>query len=320
MLALLLLGSVFAWPSCNNVTSCYAQVNGTRGLHKLVGTLANGGVGYSFTTDDCMKGLIGISDTCECQNTTMWGSQSTPKFCYSSGDWAKQQSTDDHPYCSNQDGLNTFSLFNSTDYTRCKCFDPVSGNQETATLKEPVCKKGRSKYTPCVSTDGTGDNAAVLAPYTGETLKALFDISGDPSVAFPRCQCGTDECYNIPSGPHGSDVRPYCQADISSCSEYKVCPTGVFSPKDTFDQQECACGYHDNCYAGTKCETTEIDGIKRFACTLDGRSSNFELLLKQMFGAAFMVFVFSIMSLICMTCVMLFSILTCFKLCRDHPF
>jgi len=174
MLALI-LGLVSAsvpLQQCNNVTSCFLQVNGTRPLIKLIGSLPNGGVGHTFTTADCMLGLIAIDENCQCQNATLYGSSYNPSFCYSSGDWAKTQDITIYvSFCKNQNGLNTFSLLNSTFYTRCKCFDPASGSEETATIDRPVCKKGKSSYKPCASTDGTGDNAAVLAKYTGATLK-----------------------------------------------------------------------------------------------------------------------------------------------------
>jgi len=315
MLALL-LGLVSAYPQCNNVTSCFLQVNGTRPLTKLIGTLPNGGVGHTFTTADCMLGLIGIDEVCECQNTTMWGSSWNVKFCYSSGDWAKKQSTESGSFCKNQNGLNTFSLLNSTFYTRCKCFDPVSGSSEWANIEEPVCNEGKSNYKPCTSTDGTGDNAAVLAKITGANLKAIMDLNPywwDSSKAFPKCACGSDECRSSPDATmYGPEEKPYCQADIGHCSRFKICPKGVFEPKDTFADQECACGFN-YCYAGTKCESKVIDGIKEFVCTLDGGSSNLGLQVKQMIGSATMSFVFCIVAFVCLLIIMLFSILACCK-------
>jgi len=316
MLALL-LGSVLAYPSCDNVTSCLLQVNGSRPLIKLVGTLPLGGVGYSFSTTDCMRGLIAIDETCQCQNTTMWGSTWQPKYCYSSGNWAQQQSTHSRHYCKNQNGVNTFSLLNSTSYTQCECFDPLTGSSATASIEEPVCKDGQKQYKPCSSTDGTGDNADVLAKYTGATLKAIMDLNtyhwNPASTHFPKCACGTEECRASPAlSFQSAEEERYCQADISSCSRFAICPKGVFVPKNKFAQQECACGY-STCYTGTKCESKVIDGIKEFVCTLDGKSSNILLLVKQMFGAASMTFVFGIVAFVFMLCIIVFSVLTCCK-------
>jgi len=315
MLALL-LGSVLAYNSCDNVTSCFLQVNGTRPLIKLVGTLPLGGVGFAFTTTDCMRGLIAIDENCQCQNTTMWGSTGNPSYCYSSGNWAQSQKTSTRSFCKNQNGVNTFSLLNSTSYTQCECFDPVTGSSDIASIKEPFCKEGQKNYKPCTSTDGTGDNAVILAKYTGDTLKAIMDLNPwyyDPTSAFPKCACGTNDCRASPViGYQRPEKERYCQADISECSRFKICPKGVFVPKDKFAQQECACGYRQ-CYTGTKCESKVIDGLKTFACTLDGKSSNLGLLIKQMFGSASMAFVFCVVAFVFMLCIILFSILTCCK-------
>jgi len=319
MLALI-LGLVSAsvpLQQCNNVTSCFLQVNGTRPLIKLIGSLPNGGVGHTFTTADCMLGLIAIDENCQCQNATLYGSSYNPSFCYSSGDWAKTQDITNYvSFCKNQNGLNTFSLLNSTFYTQCKCFDPASGSEETATIERPVCKKGKSSYKPCASTDGTGDNAAVLAKYTGATLKAIMDLnqwSWSPSKAFPKCACGSEDCRSSPETEmEGAEDNRYCQADISHCSRFKICPKGVFEPKDTFADQECACGF-GTCYAGTKCESKVIDGIKEFVCTLEGKSSNLGLQVKQMIGSATLTFVFGLMAFIFLLLIMLFSILACCK-------
>jgi len=315
MLALL-LGSVLAYNSCDNVTSCFLQVNGTRPLIKLVGTLPLGGVGYAFTTADCMRGLIALDEMCECQNTTMWASAGNPQYCYSSGNWAQNQKTHSSHFCKNQNGVNTFSLLNSTLYTSCECFDPVTGSSATATIKEPVCKEGTKNYKPCTSTDGTGDNAAILAKYTGNTMKAIMDLSPwyyDPTSAFPKCACGTNNCRAMPEMSfRGAEDEQYCQADINKCSRFKTCPKGVFEPKDKFAQQECQCGFR-KCYAGTKCESKVIDGIKTFACTLDGKSSNLGLLIKQMSGSASTTFIFGVVAFVLMLGIIIFSILTCCK-------
>jgi len=317
MLALL-LGSVLAYQQCNNVTSCLLQVNGTRPLIKLVGTLPLGGVGYAFTTTDCMRGLIALDEPCQCQNSTLWAtSGSNSYYCYSSGNWAlRDYAYSTMHFCKNQNGINTFSLLNSSTHTQCACFDPVSGNLGTATIKEPVCKEGYSQHKPCPSTDGTGDNAAVLGKYTGATLKAILDLSPwyyNPMDAFPKCACGSEDCTASPAlGYYGADDRPYCQADINHCSEYKICPKGVFTPKDKFAQQKCECGF-DSCYAGTKCESKVIDGLKEFVCTLGGQSSNLGLMVKRMAGSATMGFVFAIVAFVFLIFIMLFSTLTCCK-------
>jgi len=315
MLALL-LGSVLAFQQCDNVTSCFMQVNGSRPLIRLIGTLPLGGVGYAFTTTDCMRGLIGLDEPCQCQNETMHASENDISFCYSSGHWGLKFSGSQMHYCKNQNGLNTFSLLNSTSYTQCQCFDPVSGTSEQASIKEPVCKEGRAQYKPCPSTDGTGDNAIVLAKYTGETLKAIMDLNPwyyDPTSPFPKCQCGTESCINRPEiGYYGEEDQPYCQAEINHCSHLKVCPKDVFVPKDTFAPQACSCGT-DSCYAGTKCESKVIDGIKKFVCTLRGRSSSLSLMVKGMYGSAGLAFIFSLIAFVLMLCIMVFSTLTCCK-------
>jgi len=316
MLALL-LGSVLAYPSCDNVTSCFVQVNGSRPLIQLVGTLPLGGVGYALSTTDCMRGLVAIDETCQCQNETMWGAAWAPKYCYSSGNWAQKQSTNMRHFCKNQNGVNTFSLLNSTSYTQCECFDPLTGSSATASISQPVCKDGQKYYKPCSSTDGTGDNADVLTKYTGATLKAVMDLNpwhyNPMSTHFPKCACGTEECRATPEvGFSPAEEERYCQADISSCSRFAICPKGVFTPNSNFAPQECACGYR-TCYTGTKCESKVIDGIKEFVCTLNGRSSNIMLLVKQMFGNCSMTFVFGIVAFVFMLCIMVFSILTCCK-------
>jgi len=313
MLALL-LGSVLAYQQCNNVTSCFLQVNGSRPLIKLVGTLPLGGFGYAFTTTDCMRGLIALDENCECQNSTLSASGSTGYYCYSSGNWAQKdaRSYGEH-FCKNQNGINTFSLLNSSSHTQCKCFDPISGRTATASITEPVCKEGDSQHKPCPSTDGTGDNALVLAKLTGATLKAVLDLSPwyyNPADAFPRCSCGTTDCRASPAiGTSGGEDRPYCQAEINHCSKYKICPKGVFTPKDKFAQQNCECG-ESSCYAGTKCESKVIDGLKQFVCTLEGRSSNFGFLVKTMAGSAGLGFVFALVAFVFMICLIIFSTLT----------
>lgn len=303
MLALL-LGLVLAYELCDKVPSCTLQVNGTRPRASIISTMPNGGVGRTFTTTDCIRGLVGITEPCQCQNSTMWRN---PGFCYFSGNYSQISSTDSNHFCTNQNGINTFSMWNSTAYYSCWCFDATTGTRSMATFMQPVCKAGSAEHVPC-STDGKNDNAALLAKYTGKERAALVSMGIARSSHFRMCQCGRHYCA-------ASEEREYCQSEIQYCAKYPSCEIGkVFNPTDVF-QTDCQCGYF-TCGVGEKCETKDIHGFKKYVCTYNGGSSNVVFLLKTASQGVALAFVFSLIAFVCLILVIVFWILTCMKVNR----
>lgn len=317
MLALL-LGLVLAYETCDNVDSCLAQVNGTRPLHRLIGTMPNGGLGQTFTKTDCLRGLIALSDNCECKNTTIHASSDSPKYCYFTGDYSKASSNGDNIYCKEQNGLNVFSLTNDSSYMQCICFDSDGpsqyyGSTEEATILKPICKKGEAKYKPC-STDGTDDNAALLAPITGNLLGDLMNADlihdGPNDGAFPSCQCGRSSCQLDSHDIAWSST--YCQIETEICSRYPACEEGkVFKPADLFNQK-CQCGYTE-CEVDEKCQTEETDGYKKFVCTYKGGVASGIDMVKAIHGAGTLTVVFGSISFSCLGLVVIIWICTCLK-------
>jgi len=305
MLALL-LGLVLGYKLCDEVDSCTLQVNGTRPRSAIISTMPNGGHGHAWTTTDCIRGLIGITEPCQCQNSTLWGN---PGFCYFSGNYSQSSSQQSTHFCKNQNGQNTFSTTNSSAYMGCYCFDPTTGRQQMATFVQPVCKEGNAKHIPC-STDGKNDNAALLKAYTGDDQRVLNMLTLPKSLHFGICQCGAHYC----SAPEG---RRFCQIDFATgyCSETPACEVGkVFAPKDIF-QTACTCGIFQ-CGVNEKCEMKVIDGIKNWVCTYNGESSSLSFLLKSFTGAMSLAFVFSLIAFVFVILVILFWILTCLKVNR----
>jgi len=306
MLALLLgivLGLHDGYKLCDEVPSCLLQVNGTRPRSSIISTMPNGGHGHTWTKQDCIRGLIGITEPCQCQNTTMW---QNPGFCYFSGNYSQVSSQDSTHFCKNQNGQNTFTTLNSSHYLGCYCFEPTDGTKEMATFIQPVCKEGKAKHIPC-STDGKNDNAALLKAYVGADRAALNMLNIPKSEHFGRCQCGRDSCRGPGEG--------YCQYDLEWCSDVPACEVGkVFEPTDLF-QPRCACGYH-MCGGKEKCEAEVIDGITKNVCTYQGQSSSLSFLLKSFTGAMGLAFVFELIAFICLMLVILFWILTCLKVNR----
>jgi len=309
MLALL-LGIVLAFELCDKVPSCTLQVNGTRPLAAIISTLPNGGAGRTFTTTDCIRGLVGITETCKCKNQTMSpsGMPGMPGYCYFSGNYSQHASTDSMThFCSNQNGINTFSHLNSSMYWGCYCYDVITGMKSMATFVAPVCKAGFAEHVPC-STDGKNDNAAVLAKVTPAEVKALVTVGVPKRDHFRACQCGRHYCS-------ASEDRQYCQSEIEYCTQYPSCEVGkVFNPTDIF-QQYCQCGYF-TCGLGEKCETKDIDGVKKYVCTFNGGSSNGIFFIKTTFGAMMLAFIFSIIAFVCLIIIIVFWILTCLKVNR----
>jgi len=327
MLALL-LGIVLAYELCDKVDSCTLQVNGTRPRASIIATLPNGGVGHTFTTTDCIRGLIGITEPCQCQNSTSW---SNPGFCYFSGNYSQTSSTDSRQFCKNQDGINTFSMWNISIPSHgwpwyCHCFDPITGTKNTASFDKPVCKAGQALYMPC-STDGKNDNAALLAKYTGKEAAALNHMGISRTSHYRTCQCEHNTCA-------ANENRHYCQSDIGVCTEDPSCEVDkVFAPTkddaqgqrmsragasnlnlDKF-QEHCQCGYY-SCGVGEMCQTEVIDGFKKYVCTYNGGSSSVSLMIKQFHGAMGLAFVFSLIAFVCLIVVIVFWILTCLKVNR----
>jgi len=307
MLALL-LGLVLAYELCDQVPSCTLQVNGTLPKAAIIATLPNGGAGHTFTTTDCIRGLIGITEPCQCQNDTMW---SSPGFCYFSGNYSQHSSGDSTHFCKNQNGMNTFSMWNSSASGgwpwNCHCFDPTTGNKNVANFVRPVCKDGQAEHVPC-STDGKNDNAALLAKYTGKEQAALVTMGIPRRDHFRTCQCGGHTCAI-------NEDRQYCQSEQEYCADVPSCDEGkVFEPTDNF-QKECLCGYH-HCAVGDKCQTKVIDGIKKYVCTLNGGSSSAVFLIKRFHGAMGLVTIFSIIAFVCLIGTIVFWILTCLKVKR----
>jgi hypothetical protein len=305
MLALL-LGIVLGYKLCDEVDSCKLQVNGTLPRNSIISTLPNGGHGHAWTTTDCIRGLIGITETCQCQNSTMFFN---PGFCYFSGNYSQHSARTSTHFCKNQNGQNTFSTLNHSAYLGCYCFDPTRGQQQMATFIQPVCKKGSAKYIPC-STDGKNDNEALLKAYTGADQAVLNLLSISKSQQFGRCQCGSSDCS-------ATEGRPYCQSNLGNgyCSAAPACEVGkVFEPTDLF-QKECQCGYF-TCGHKEKCESQDTDGVERYVCTYNDASSSNSFLLKQFFGAMGLAFTFSLIAFLCIILVILFWILTCLKVNR----
>jgi len=325
MLALL-LGIVLAYELCDKVPSCTLQANGTRPKASIISTMPNGGAGRTFTTTDCIRGLIGITETCQCKNSTMWFTGS-PGYCYFSGNYSQSSTTATTHFCTNQNGINTFSHLNSSSYFGCNCYDVTTGMMTMATFVQPVCKAGLAEHVPC-STDGKNDNAALLAKYTTVETAALVSMGIPKRDHFRNCQCGQ---HNICSA---SQDRQYCQSEIEYCTEYPSCEVGkVFTPTregaqgermsragagslnlDIF-QPNCQCGYF-TCGVGEKCETKDIDGVKKYVCTFNGGSSDIIFLIKEASGAMFIAFVFSLIAFVCLIIIIVFWILTCLKVNR----
>jgi len=305
MLALL-LGIVLAYELCDKVPSCTLQVNGTRPKASIISTLPNGGAGRTFTTTDCIRGLVGITENCQCKNSTLWAI-GMPGYCYFSGNYSQSSTTAMSHFCANQNGINTFSHLNQTHDFGCYCYDVTTGMRTQATFIQPVCKAGIAEHVPC-STDGKNDNAALLAKFTTVEVAALVTMGVPKRDHFSNCQCGLHYCS-------AREGRQYCQSEIDQCTEYPSCEVGkVFTPTDIF-QPNCQCGYF-TCGVGEKCETKDIDGVKKYVCSFNGGSSNFIFLIKQASGAMLLAFIFSLIAFVCLIIVIVFWILTCLKVNR----
>jgi len=313
MLAFLFsLVTATTYPSCDAVDSCLGQVNGTLPLKKFIPTLANGGVGYAFTTSNCIDGTLALSDTCMCGTEQMWSSGGYPGYCYHGLLGPHSLYKHDHAFCANQFGLvkNTFSPLNSTSHLQCHCFDPNTGINELAHVGKPMCENGFSYYEDCNLLDGTDANKALLAPYTGaklDAIKLLFPSSEHPHRQ-PACQCGNYASCRAPTALNPY-AKPYCQYLAEVCTYVKECGAEAWEPTGIFDDNGCACG-DVTCLHGEICEFQDKAGKMKHACTWRGQSSETSALIKSSHAASATAFIFALLVFICTIFACIIAIVT----------
>jgi len=288
------------YPSCDAVDSCLGQVNGTLPLKRSIPTLANGGIGFTFTTSNCIDGTLAISDTCMCGTEMMWSSGGYPGYCYHGLTGPHSLYKHDYHFCANQFGLvkNTFSSLNYTGQFRCHCFDPATGIHELAHIGKPMCTNGFSYYEDCNLLDGTDANKALLAPYTGAKLEAIEKLfPSDHPDKYPACQCGEyAQCRaKTKLNPY---AKPYCQYLAEVCSTVKECGVEAWQPEDLFDDDGCACG-DVTCLHGEICEFQDKEGKMKHVCTWNDQSSEISALVQRSHAASGMAFIFALLVFIC---------------------
>jgi len=299
-------------PSCDAVDSCLGQVNGTIPLKRFIPTLANGGVGYTFTTSNCIDGTLALSDSCMCGTETMYSSGGYPGYCYHGLLGTHSLYKHDYAFCANQFGLvkNTFFPMNSTSYLQCHCFDSDTGISQLARVGKPFCSLGFSYYEDCNVLDGTDDNEAILAPYTGakwEAIKLMFPNNWQPERQ-PSCQCGDYGTCKAPTNldPH---LKPYCQYLVERCTRVKECGTEAWTPEDAFHDDGCACG-DVTCEHQEVCESETKAGKTTYMCSWGGQSSETGSIVKSGAEAAGTAFIFALLVFICTLVACIIAIVT----------
>jgi len=299
-------------PSCDAVDSCLGQVNGTKPLTRFIPTLANGGVGYTFTTSNCIDGTLALSDSCMCGTETMSNSGGYPGYCYHGLLGTHSLYKHDYAFCANQFGLtkNTFFPMNSTSYLQCHCFDSDTGISQLARVGKPLCSLGFSYYEDCNVLDGTDANKALLAPYTGaelEAIKLLFPVPMQMERT-PSCQCGTYATCSAPTNlqPY---AKPYCQYLVEVCTSVKECGTEAWIPEDVFHDDGCACG-DVTCEHMEVCESEIKAGKTTYMCSWNGASSETGVIVKASAEVAGTAFIFSLLVFICTLVACIIAIVT----------
>jgi len=263
-------------PSCDAVDSCLGQVNGTLPLIKLIPTLPNGGLGYTFTTSNCIDGTLALSERCMCGTKAMPNSPYMKGFCYHGLVGVHSLFKYDHAFCANQFGLltNTFFPMNRTEYLKCHCFDAATGISELAHVGKPICTNGFAYYEDCNVLDGTDANKALLTPYTGAKLAAMKLLFPSPHQAndrLPACQCGEYAACKAPTTTNRHNT-PYCQYLADVCTSLKECGVEEWEPTSIYDDDGCACG-ETTCEHGELCEFEDKAGKIKHACTWNGKGS-----------------------------------------------
>jgi len=299
-------------PSCDAIDSCLGQVNGTKPLTRFIPTLANGGIGYTFTTSNCIDGTLALSDSCMCGTETMYNSGGHPGYCYHGLVGPHSLYKHDYAFCANQFGLlaNTFFPMNSTSYLQCHCFDSNTGISQLARVGKPFCSLGFSYYQDCNLLDGTDANKAILAPYTGaklEAIKLLFPHSSQLE-RDPACQCGDYAECRAPK-PLNAWLAPYCQYLAEVCTTVKECGTTPWTPTNVFDDDGCACG-DVTCKHMEVCESEEKAGKTTYICTWNGQSTELGSIVKSSKETSGTAFVFALLVFICTLVACIIAIVT----------
>jgi len=298
-------------PSCDAIDSCLGQVNGTLPLIKLIPTLPNGGLGYTFTTSNCIDGTLALSEACMCGTETMPNSQWSKGYCYHGLVGVHSLYKFDVAFCANQFGVskNTFFPMNQTQYLVCHCFDSNTGISELAHVGKPICTNGFAYYEDCNLLDGTDANKALLAPYTGaklEAMKLLFSSPHEANDRLPSCQCGENAACKAPTTRNRHN-KPYCQYLAEVCTSVKECGVDAWQSKGIYDDKGCACG-DTTCYHGEVCEFEDKAGKMKHVCTYNGRgSATIVKAAKDVSGTAF---VFSLLVFICALFACIIAIVT----------
>jgi len=300
-------------PSCDAVDSCLGQVNGTLPLLRLIPTLAKGGIGYTFTTSNCIDGTLALSESCMCGTETMISyGVGYPGYCYQGLLGAKSLYKHDYAFCANQFGIekNTFFPMNSTSYLQCNCYDSDTGISQLARVGKPLCSLGYSYYEDCNVLDGTDDNEALLAPYTGETLAAIKLLFPHPQQAerLPACQCGTYAECRTPTTLMPM-FFPYCQYLVEVCTPVKECGTDAWKPTGVFDDDGCACG-DVICEHMEVCESDTKAGKTTYMCSWNGQSSEAASIITSSAQGAGTAFVFALLVFICTLFACIIAIVT----------
>jgi hypothetical protein len=298
-------------PSCDAVDSCLGQVNGTLPLREFIPTLANGGVGFTFTTSNCIDGTLALSESCMCGTKTMYNSASYQGYCYHGLVGVHNLVKHDHAFCANQFGLikNTFFPMNATKYLRCHCFDSATGITELAHLGKPLCTNGFAYYEDCNVLDGTDANTALLAPYTGAKLaamKLLFPHHSQHNDRLPACQCGEYTACRAPTATYRHN-KPYCQYLAEVCTSVKECGVDAWQPTGIYDDDGCACG-DETCEHGEICEFEDKAGKMKHACSWTGQASG--MIVKTSKDISGTAMVFSLLVFICALCACIIAVVT----------
>jgi len=286
-------------PSCDAIDSCLGQVNGTLPLRDFIPTLANGGVGYTFTTSNCIDGTLALSENCLCGTKKMYNSHHHQGYCYHGLVGVHSLVKHDHAFCANQFGLlkNTFFPMNATKYLRCHCFDPATGINELAHLGKPLCTNGFAYYEDC-SIDGTDANKALLAPYTGAKLaamKLLFPYHHQHNDRLPACQCGEYTACKA-NTPTYRDNNPYCQYLAEVCTNVKECGVDAWEPTGIYDDDGCACG-DKTCEHGEICFFEDKAGKMKHVCLWNGQGAG--MIVKTSLDVSGNAFLFALVVFIC---------------------
>jgi len=302
MLAFLFsLVAATTFPTCDAIDSCLGQVNGTKPLIRFIPTLAKGGVGYAFTTSNCLDGTLALTESCMCGTETMTNYAHYPGYCYAATLGTHSLFKHDHAFCANQFGLvkNEFFPMNATSYLQCHCYDDTYGISQKARVGKPYCSSGFSYYEDCNVLDGTDANKVLLTPYTGAKLAAIKLLFPHPlqPERYPACQCGENAECRAPNklNPH---LKPYCQYLVEVCSRVKECGVDAWQPTGIFDDEGCACG-DVTCEHGEICESDTKDGKTTYVCTWNSQSSEIGSIVKSSAAASGTAFVFALLVFIC---------------------